>query len=154
MTPAKSLLYECVNTLLSGEISSTATVRLCLDQLRTFVEDPDQNRAWCWAARRSVFASRCSWRAVLRAVKYLGLLGLHKLMKQHPRAVYEHKARCHALLHTPARASAAWVRIGGFTCEMGRQPCWHVVFMFRVVRAGSDPAVPRRRRRDHSHALA
>jgi len=66
-TPAKSLLYECVNTLLSGKISSKTVIRLCLEKLRTFIENPDQN------------------------LKYLGLLGLHKLMKAHPRAVVEHK---------------------------------------------------------------
>ena len=66
-TPAKSLLYECVNTLLAGEIKSKSVIRLCLDKLRSFIEDPDQN------------------------LKYLGLLGLHKLMKKYPRAVSEHK---------------------------------------------------------------
>jgi hypothetical protein len=66
-TPAKSLLYECVNTLLCGEIKSKTTVRLCLDKLTSFIEDSDQN------------------------LKYLGLLGLHKLMKAHPKIVAEHK---------------------------------------------------------------
>ena len=66
-TPAKSLLYECVNTLLAGEIKSKSVIRLCLDKLRGFIEDPDQN------------------------LKYLGLLGLHKLMKKYPRVVSEHK---------------------------------------------------------------
>eukprot|EP01006_Ploeotia_vitrea_P054875 TRINITY_DN67928_c5_g3_i4.p1 TRINITY_DN67928_c5_g3~~TRINITY_DN67928_c5_g3_i4.p1 ORF type:complete len:1320 (+),score=806.53 TRINITY_DN67928_c5_g3_i4:31-3960(+) len=66
-TPAKSLLYECVNTLLSGQVTSKAVIRLCLDNLRSFIEDADQN------------------------LKYLGLLGLHKLMQQHPRAVAEHR---------------------------------------------------------------
>ena len=66
-TPAKSLLYECVNTLLAGEMRSKTVIRLCLDKLRGFIEDPDQN------------------------LKYLGLLGLHKLMKRYPRVVSEHK---------------------------------------------------------------
>ena len=66
-TPAKSLLYECVNTLLSGELKSKQIIRLCLDKLRSFIEDSDQN------------------------LKYLGLLGLHKLMKKHPKVVAEHK---------------------------------------------------------------
>lgn len=67
-TPAKSLLYECVNTLLCcDKLSSKTTVRLCLDKLRSFIEDPDQN------------------------LKYLGLLGLHKLMQKEPRVVGEHK---------------------------------------------------------------
>ncbi len=66
-TPAKSLLYECVNTLLSGELKSKTVIRLCLDKLKTFIEDADQN------------------------LKYLGLLGLHKLMRAHPVVVSEHK---------------------------------------------------------------
>lgn len=43
-TPAKSLLYECVNTLLCGELRSKTVVRLCLEKLRNFIEDADQNR--------------------------------------------------------------------------------------------------------------
>lgn len=43
-TPAKSLMYECVNTLLCGEMRSKQTVRLCLEKLRNFIEDADQNR--------------------------------------------------------------------------------------------------------------
>jgi AP-3 complex subunit delta len=66
-TPAKSLMYECVNTLLSGEVTSKSVVQLCLARLTSFIEDNDQN------------------------LKYLGLLGLHKLMKQHPRVVAEHR---------------------------------------------------------------
>jgi len=66
-TPAKSLLYESVNTLLCGELRSKTVVRLCLEKLRGFIEDPDQN------------------------LKYLGLLGLHKLLQKQPRVVSEHK---------------------------------------------------------------
>jgi len=66
-TPAKSLLYEAVNTLLSGELRSKTVVKLCLEKLRNFIEDPDQN------------------------LKYLGLLGLHKLLQKQPRVVAEHK---------------------------------------------------------------
>lgn len=43
-TPAKSLLYECVNTLLCGELRSKTVVKLCLEKLRNFIEDADQNR--------------------------------------------------------------------------------------------------------------
>lgn len=42
-TPAKSLLYECVNTLLCGELRSKTVVKLCLEKLRNFIEDADQN---------------------------------------------------------------------------------------------------------------
>ena len=44
-----------------------AVVRLCNDQLRNFVNDPDQN------------------------LKYLGLVGLVELMRSHPRVVAEHR---------------------------------------------------------------
>eukprot|EP00808_Paulinella_micropora_P018737 g66473.t1 len=66
-TPAKSLLYECVHTLLCGQMKSKSIVNLCLEKLRMFIEDQDQN------------------------LKYLGLLGLHKLMLKHPRVVEEHQ---------------------------------------------------------------
>jgi AP-3 complex subunit delta-1 len=66
-TPAKSLMYECINTLLCGQIGSRTVVRLCLDKLRELVESPDQN------------------------LKYLGLLGLHKLINSFPRIVVQHK---------------------------------------------------------------
>ena len=66
-TPAKSLLYECVNTMLSGDLTNKTAVMLCLDKLKLFITDPDQN------------------------LKYLGLLGLHKLMLKYPKLVGEHK---------------------------------------------------------------
>ena len=113
-TPAKSLLYECVNTLLCGELRSKTVVKLCLEKLRNFIEDADQNRK---AHRRgcerggegrecvnrgshcrcvlSVFPCRhpcvVSLVSPLRSVKYLGLLGLHKLLQKQPRVVAEHK---------------------------------------------------------------
>ena len=100
-TPAKSLLYECVNTLLSGmhelcrawslrdvctdagKITSKEVVRLCLDKLKTFIENPDQNRNVHFPCIWTRLTVLCS----LFAVKYLGLLGLHKLMKSFPRVV-------------------------------------------------------------------
>ncbi len=42
-------------------------IKLCINKLRTFVEDPDQN------------------------LKYLGLLALNNIMKIHPKAVAEHR---------------------------------------------------------------
>jgi AP-3 complex subunit delta-1 len=42
-TPAKSLLYECVNTLLSGQLTSKTTIRICLDKLFEFIQERDQN---------------------------------------------------------------------------------------------------------------
>ena len=43
-TPAKSLLYECIMTVVAGETTSKSLVQLCLEKLRLFIEDPDQNR--------------------------------------------------------------------------------------------------------------
>lgn len=66
-TPAKSLLYECINTVTACQQMQRSMIRLCLDKLRTFVEDPDQN------------------------LKYLGLLGLNKIMTKNKKAVAQHK---------------------------------------------------------------
>ena len=66
-TPAKSLQYECIYTVTkclpfarradgSEARNVPAVVRLCNDQLRTFVNDPDQN------------------------LKYLGLVGLLQVL--------------------------------------------------------------------------
>jgi AP-3 complex subunit delta-1 len=77
-TPAKSLQYECIRTVTlalpftkrsdgSDARNVPAVVRLCNDQLRTFVNDPDQN------------------------LKYLGLVGLVNMMASHPRVVAEHR---------------------------------------------------------------
>lgn len=77
-TAAKSLQYECIHTLtlalpFTKKADGTESrnvpgiVRLCSDQLRQFIDDPDQN------------------------LKYLGLVGFVELMKSHPKAVVEHK---------------------------------------------------------------
>ena len=77
-TQAKSLQYECIHTLTlalpftkkadgSDSRNAPGVVRLCVDHLRQFVDDPDQN------------------------LKYLGLVGFVELMKSHPRAVVEHR---------------------------------------------------------------
>ncbi|KAG7398390.1 AP-3 complex subunit delta-1 [Phytophthora boehmeriae] len=78
-TPAKSLLYECINTVTTALLYTkksdgsqprnvAAVVRLCNDHLRRYIEDPDQN------------------------LRYLGLVGLGNLMKSHPYVVTEHQA--------------------------------------------------------------
>jgi AP-3 complex subunit delta-1 len=63
-------------------------VQICLENLRGFIEHRDQN---CGPARKPAPAEDSDADSCAHAVKYLGLLGLHKLMKQQPRAVYEHK---------------------------------------------------------------
>jgi len=65
-TPATSLLYECIQTCISGLSAHLPTMKLCIQKLRAFIEDPDPN------------------------LKYLGLTALNNIMKIHPRAVAEH----------------------------------------------------------------
>lgn len=62
-TPAKSLLYECLNTVAYGMAKQTGILKLSLDKLKMFVEDRDQN------------------------LRYLGLVGLHNVMKHNAKLV-------------------------------------------------------------------
>ncbi|CAO3623045.1 unnamed protein product [Cunninghamella echinulata] len=72
-TPAMSLLYECIYTVITGGFleaageSSHALAATCAKKLRTFLEDPDQN------------------------LKYVGLLAMGKLLSTHPKLVAEQK---------------------------------------------------------------
>ncbi|GMI07534.1 hypothetical protein TrLO_g8250 [Triparma laevis f. longispina] len=77
-TQAKSLLYEAVYTLTlalpyarkaDGSVPKTvpAIVQLCMEKLKAFVEETDQN------------------------LKYLGLVGFVSLMKSHPKEVVEQR---------------------------------------------------------------
>eukprot|EP00976_Prorocentrum_cordatum_P074423 1181512-Prorocentrum_minimum.AAC.4 len=66
-TPAKSLLYECIRTVTKGMSNHTSLVRLAVEKLRDFVDEPDPN------------------------LKFLGLRALSDLLSTHPRAVAEHK---------------------------------------------------------------
>ena len=77
-TGAKSLQYECIYTVTealpyskredgSDARNAAQVIKLCSDYLRGFIEDPDQN------------------------LKYLGLVGLVKLMRSNPRSVVEHR---------------------------------------------------------------
>ncbi|CAO3646218.1 unnamed protein product [Cunninghamella blakesleeana] len=72
-TPAMSLLYECIYTVITGGFleaageSSHALAATCAKKLRTFLEDPDQN------------------------LKYVGLLAMGKLLLTHPKLVAEQK---------------------------------------------------------------
>lgn len=42
-TPAKSLQYECVRTVTIGLREHSGIMRLAVEKLKEFVEDPDQN---------------------------------------------------------------------------------------------------------------
>ena len=77
-TPAKSLMYECINTCtvalsyirtIEGEISANLlrVVNLCTEKLQSFLSDPDQN------------------------LKYLGLVGLSSMMASYPTAVGKYR---------------------------------------------------------------
>lgn len=77
-TTAKSLQYECIYTVTealphskrddgSDAKNAPMVIKLCSEYLKVFIEDSDQN------------------------LKYLGLVGLVKLMKSSPRSVVEHR---------------------------------------------------------------
>ncbi|CAO3677216.1 unnamed protein product [Rhizopus stolonifer] len=72
-TPAMSLLYECIYTVITGGFleaageSGNALAATCTNKLRKFLEDPDQN------------------------LKYVGLLAMGRLLATHSRLVSEHK---------------------------------------------------------------
>ncbi|KAI7902277.1 adaptin N terminal region-domain-containing protein [Cokeromyces recurvatus] len=72
-TPAMSLLYECIYTVITGGFleaagdAGHALAVTCTNKLRKFLEDPDQN------------------------LKYVGLLAMGKLLLTHPKLVAEHK---------------------------------------------------------------
>ncbi|KAG1234783.1 hypothetical protein G6F35_001073 [Rhizopus arrhizus] len=72
-TPAMSLLYECIYTVITGGFleaageSGNALAATCTNKLRKFLEDPDQN------------------------LKYVGLLAMGRLLATHPRLIAEHK---------------------------------------------------------------
>ncbi|XP_078354382.1 AP-3 complex subunit delta-1-like [Oculina patagonica] len=66
-TSAMSLLYECINTVVSGLPQHTPSIQLCVSKLRILIEDSDQN------------------------LKYLGLLAMSKILAVNPKAVQVHK---------------------------------------------------------------
>ncbi|KAF9990706.1 AP-3 complex subunit delta [Mortierella antarctica] len=77
-TPAMSLLYECIHTVIAGGMlattgsgsnaeSANTLAATCVTKLRTFLEDPDQN------------------------LKYISLLALTKILPTHPHLVGDHK---------------------------------------------------------------
>lgn len=69
-TGAKSLLYECINCIVSGGMlgpDDFDVAETCVGKLRTFLEESDQN------------------------LKYVGLLALSKIIKIHPEFVNSHQ---------------------------------------------------------------
>jgi|TARA_B110000259_G_scaffold3013_1_gene3510 AP-3 complex subunit delta-1 len=66
-TSAKSLLYECIRTVVAGMTSQEKIVRQAVDKLKDMLEDNDPN------------------------IKYLALHALTFLLESHPRIVAEHK---------------------------------------------------------------
>lgn len=70
-TSAMSLLYECINTVISGDMldnpNSEPLAQLCIMKLRTFFEQDDQN------------------------LKYVGLIAFTKVIGSHPQLVSRHQ---------------------------------------------------------------
>ncbi|CAG8666709.1 14615_t:CDS:10 [Cetraspora pellucida] len=71
-TAAMSLLYECIHTVIIGDMltsggNSDALAAMCVNKLRIFLEDPDQN------------------------LKYVGLLALSKILPTYPKLVAENR---------------------------------------------------------------
>ncbi len=66
-TSAKSLMYECIRTVVAGMTSQEKIVRQAVDKLKDMLEDNDPN------------------------IKYLALHALTFLLESHPRIVAEHK---------------------------------------------------------------
>ncbi|KAJ8656449.1 hypothetical protein O0I10_007772 [Lichtheimia ornata] len=72
-TPAMSLLYECIHTVITGGFleaagdSGNTLAATCVNRLRQFLEDPDQN------------------------LKYVGLLAMSRLRSTHPKLIAENK---------------------------------------------------------------
>lgn len=66
-TKAKSLLYECCNTVTQGLMDFPEAVELCGERLGEFMLDKDQN------------------------LKYLGLYSMRKLAKAHPHIAMQHR---------------------------------------------------------------
>mmetsp|Transcript_13952 Transcript_13952/g.52327 ORF Transcript_13952/g.52327 Transcript_13952/m.52327 type:complete len:625 (+) Transcript_13952:204-2078(+) len=71
-TSAKSLLYECIRTVVAGMTSQEKIVRQAVDKLKDMLEDNDPN------------------------IKYLALHALTFLLESHPRIVAEHKGNIFA----------------------------------------------------------
>lgn len=66
-TPAMSLLYECINTMIVSVPDHLPSIQLCVTKLRIFIEDQDQN------------------------LKYLGLQAMAEILKIHPKVVAVHR---------------------------------------------------------------
>eukprot|EP00756_Hemistasia_phaeocysticola_P048219 Hpha_TRINITY_DN22651_c0_g1::TRINITY_DN22651_c0_g1_i1::g.192705::m.192705/K12396/AP3D; AP-3 complex subunit delta len=64
-TPARSLLYECCSTVVNGMPKQTSLVKLAVEKLKQLVEDADQN------------------------LKYLGLVGLGRVLKVNPKMLVD-----------------------------------------------------------------
>lgn len=66
-TTAKSLLFECIQTVSIGMLSQQESVELAMSKLKGFIEDPDQN------------------------LKFLGLVAMGNFIRVHPALVSNHK---------------------------------------------------------------
>ena len=73
-TSAKSLLYECIRTIVAGMTSQEKIVRQAVDKLKDMLNDTDPN------------------------IKFLALHALTFLLESHPRIVAEHKGNIYGCI--------------------------------------------------------
>jgi hypothetical protein len=60
-TSAMSLQYECIQTCTIGLADHLPTIKLCIQKLRSFVEDPDQNCKKFQVEFSDEYSSKISW---------------------------------------------------------------------------------------------
>lgn len=87
-----SLLYECIHTVITGGFleaagdSGNTLAATCVNRLRQFLEDPDQNcKSILWTPIEN------NAHAVNHIVKYVGLLAMSRLRSTHPKLIAENK---------------------------------------------------------------
>lgn len=84
-TPAMSLLYECIQTSIVGGMlngrEGEALATTCVDKLKGFLEDADQNRESLLLAELEL---------TRLVVRYIALVALVKILPTHPHLVAIH----------------------------------------------------------------
>lgn len=85
-----SLLYECIQTSIVGGMlngrEGEALAATCVDKLKGFLEDVDQNRSFL----RSPLSPACADIVPHLAVRYIALVALVKILPTHPHLVSIH----------------------------------------------------------------
>lgn len=90
-TPAMSLLYECISTVIVSVPDHLPSIQLCVTKLRIFIEDQDQNLK-CVSFLSSLAVFFCTRYLCSRpAHRYLGLQAMADILKIHPKVVAVHR---------------------------------------------------------------